>query len=260
MYNSLRPHGLQHARLLCLPPSLRVCSNSCPLSQWCHLTLLSSAAPFCFCLQSFPTSGAFPMNQLFTSGGQSIRASVSASVLPMNSQGWLPLGLSGLIFLQSEGLSSTFSSTTIQKHQFFGTQPFLWSNSHIYTWWLEKTITDYMDLCRQSNVCFLICSLGLSQVFLPRNKRLLISCLQSSSTVILEPKRRKSVTVSTFFPFYLPGSDGIGCRDLSFFNVEFQASFLTHSISPLPSGSLVPLHFLPLEWYHLHIWGCYFSW
>ena len=138
MYNSLRPHGLQHARLLCLPPSLRVCSNSCPLSQWCHLTLLSSAAPFCFCLQSFPTSGAFPMNQLFTSGGQSIRASVSASVLPMNSQGWLPLGLSGLIFLQSEGLSSTFSSTTIQKHQFFGTQPFLWSNSHIYTWWLEK--------------------------------------------------------------------------------------------------------------------------
>ena len=180
------------------PPSLRVCSNSCPLSQWCHLTLLSSAAPFCFCLQSFPTSGAFPMNQLFTSGGQSNRASVSASVLPMNIQGWLPFGLTGLIFLQSKELSSTFSSVTIQKHQFFGTQPFLWSNSHIYTWWLEKN-HNWLYGPLSAKWCLFFNMLSrLVTGFLPRNKRLLISCLQSSFTVILEPKRRKSVTVSTF--------------------------------------------------------------
>ena len=116
----------------------RVCSNSCQSSQWCHPTLSSSVTRFSSCPQSFSASLSFPMNQLFASGGQSIRTSASASVIPMNIQGWFPLGLTGLIFLKSKGLSRVFSSTTVWKHQFFGVQPSLWSNSHIRTWPVEK--------------------------------------------------------------------------------------------------------------------------
>ena len=119
----------------CPPLSTGVCSNSCPLSQWCYPTVSFSVIPFS-CLQSFPASGYFLMNQLFSSGGQSIGA--SASVLPMNSQGWFPLGLMGLISLLSKGASRAFSSITIQKHQFFGAQHSLWSNFHINKWLLEK--------------------------------------------------------------------------------------------------------------------------
>ena len=115
MSDSLWLHGLQHARVLCLPLSPGFCSNSCPLTQWCYLTISSSVIPF-FCLQSFPDSASFLMSQIFASGCQSIRAAASASVLPMNIQGWLPLGLTGLIYLQSKGLSRVFSSTTIRKH------------------------------------------------------------------------------------------------------------------------------------------------
>ena len=136
MSNSLQAYGLQHARLPCPSLSPRVCSNLCPLSQWCYLTISFSAILFSFCLQSFPASGSFPMNWLFVSGGQNIRA--SASVLPMNIQGWFLLGLTGLISLLSKGLSGVFSSTTIQKHQFFGAQFSLWFNSHIRTWLREK--------------------------------------------------------------------------------------------------------------------------
>ena len=135
--NSLQPHGLPNARLPCPSPSPGVCSNSCPLSQWCHPTISSSVVPFS-CLQSFPASGSFLMSQLFASGGQSIGASASASVLPMNFQDWFPLGWTGWISLQSKGLSRVFSNTTVQKHQFFGAQPSLWSNSHIHTWLPEK--------------------------------------------------------------------------------------------------------------------------
>jgi len=136
--DSFWPYGLQHARLPCPSLSSRVCSNSCPLSQWCHPTISSSVIPFS-CLQSFPASGSFPVSQLFTSGGQRIGASASASVLPVNIQGWFPLGLTGLISLQSKRLWRVFSSTRVQKHQFFFIKPSLWSNSHIYTWLLEKT-------------------------------------------------------------------------------------------------------------------------
>ena len=135
--DSLRPHGLQHARLPCPTLSPGVCSNSGPLSRWCYLTISSSATPSSFCLQSFPASGSFPTRWLFSSGGQSVGALASASVLPMNIQGLFPLGLTGLIFLLSNGLSRVFSST-IRKHQFFSTQPSLWSNSYIRTWLLEK--------------------------------------------------------------------------------------------------------------------------
>ena len=121
--NSLQPHGLQHARPPCPSPTPGVYSNSCPLSRWCHLTISFSVVPFSSCFQSFPASGSFPMSQFFTSGGQSIGASASASVLSMNIQDRFPLGLTGWTSLQSKGLSRVFSNTTVQKHQFFSTQP-----------------------------------------------------------------------------------------------------------------------------------------
>ena len=137
MSNSVRPHGLQHARLP--SPSLGACSNSCLLSQWCQPSILSSVVPFSSCLQSFPSSGSFLKSQLFTSGGHNIGTSASASVLSMNIQDWFPLGLTGLISLQSKGLSRIFSNTTVQKYQFFGAQLSLWSSSHPYmTTLLEK--------------------------------------------------------------------------------------------------------------------------
>ena len=124
------PHELQHTRLLCPLPSLRDCSNSCPLSWWGHSTISSSVAPFSFCLQSFPASGSVPMSQFFASGGQSIGSSASESVLLMNIQDWFPLGWTGLISLQYKELSWVFLNTTVQKQQSFGIQPSLWSNSH----------------------------------------------------------------------------------------------------------------------------------
>ena len=138
MSDSLRSRGLQHIRLPCLSQSLRVCSNSCPLSQWAIQPSHPLSPPSLLCPQSFPTQGSFPMNQLFISSNQSIVASASASVLPMDIQGWFPLGLTDLISLLSKGLSRVLSRTRIQKHQFFGTQPCLWSNSHICAWLLEK--------------------------------------------------------------------------------------------------------------------------
>ena len=117
VFDSLWSHALQSSRLPCPSPCLKAYSNSCPLSRWCPPTILSSVVPFASCLQPFPASGSFPVSQFFTSGCQSIRVSASVSVLPMNIQGWLPLGLTGLISLQSKGLSRIFSNITVQKHQ-----------------------------------------------------------------------------------------------------------------------------------------------
>ena len=122
MFNSLRPHGLQHTRLPCPSPTPEGCSNSCLSSRWCHPTISSSVTPFSSWLQSFPTLGSFPMSQFFASGVQNIAASASASVLPTNILDWFPLGLTGSISLQSKGLSRVFSNTTVQKHQFFSVQ------------------------------------------------------------------------------------------------------------------------------------------
>ena len=122
MPDSLQPHGLQHTRLPCPSPSPRVTLNSSPLIQRCHPPISSSAAPFSSCSQSSPASGYFPMSCLFASSGQSVEASTSASVLKMSIQGLLTLGLTGLIPLLCKELSRVFSSTTVQKHQFFGTQ------------------------------------------------------------------------------------------------------------------------------------------
>ena len=134
---SLPLHGLQLTRLPCPSPTPGACSNSCPSSQWCHPTISSSVVPFFSRFLSFPASESFQMSQLFTSGGQSIGASASASVLPMNTQGWFPLRWTGLISLQSKGLSRVFSNTVVWKHQFFGTQAF-YRPTHICTWLLEK--------------------------------------------------------------------------------------------------------------------------
>ena len=134
--DSLWPHGLQRARHPCPSVSPGGCSNSCNLGRWCHPTISSSVSHTSSCPQTFPASVSFLMSLLFTSGGQSI--GTSASVLPMNIQGWSPLGLTGWISLLSKGLLRVFSSTTVGKHQFFSAQSSLRSNSHIHTWLLEK--------------------------------------------------------------------------------------------------------------------------
>ena len=199
MSDSLRPHGLQHARLSCPLSTPGAYSNSCPSSQWCHPTISSTVFPFSFCLQSFPASGSFQMSQFFTSGGQSIGASASASVLPVNTQDWSPLGWTGWISLQSKGLSRVFN-TTVQKHEFFCAAFFIVQLSHPY-----MTTGKTIALTRQTyveKVMYLLFNMlsRLVITFLPRRKRLLISWLQSPSAMILEPKKIKSLTVSIVFP------------------------------------------------------------
>ena len=135
---SLQPHESQHARPPCPSPTPEVYPNPWTSSRWHHPAISSSVVPFSSCPQSLPASGSFPVSQLFTSGGQSIGVSASASVLPMNTQDWSPLGWTGRISLYSRGLSRVFSNTTVQKHQFFGAQLSSQSNSHICTWPLEK--------------------------------------------------------------------------------------------------------------------------
>ena len=162
--DSLRPHGLQHARPPCPSPTPRVHPNPCPLSWWCHPTTSSSVVPFSSCPQSLPASGSFQLNQLFASGGQSIGISASASVLPMNLQDWSPLGWTSWISLLSKGLSRVFSNATVQKHQFFSAQLFFTVQlSHPYV-----TTGKIIALTRQTFIdkvmplCFLICCLGWS--------------------------------------------------------------------------------------------------
>ena len=153
MPNSLRPHGRQHTRPPHPSPTHGVYSNSHPSSQWCHPTISSSVVPFSSHPQSFPASGSFQMSQFFISGDQSIEVSASASVLPMNIEDWFPKGWTGWISLQSEGLSTVFSNTTVQKHQFFSARLSLGPNSHIPTWPLEKPqLSPDRDLCWQSDV------------------------------------------------------------------------------------------------------------
>ena len=148
MSDPLQPHGLQHTRPPCPSSTPRACSNSYPLSQWCHPTISCSVVLFSSCLQYFIASGS----QFVVSDGQSIRASAVTSVLPVNIKDWFPLGLSSLSSLQSRVLSIVFSKTTVQNHQFFGAQLSLWSNSHICTWLLENHSFDSLGLCQQSNV------------------------------------------------------------------------------------------------------------
>ena len=205
-------------------------SNHCIL---CHPLLL----------QSFPASGSFPISQLFASGGQSIGASASASVLPINIQGWFPLGWTGLISLQSKGVSRDFSSTTVWKYQFFGALPSLWSSSHTCIWLLEKNHSlDYMDFVGKVMALLFNILSRFIIAFLPRSNCLLISWLWSPSPMILEPKQRKSVTASTFSPSICHAVMGLDAMILVFW-VLIQ---LFHS-PPSPSSRyfLVPLRSLP---------------
>ena len=188
MSNSLRPHELQCTRLPCPSPSPGVCSNSCPLSRWYHPTISFSVIPFSSCLQCFPVSGSFPMSWLFTSSGQSIEASASASVLPMNIQGWFPLGWTGLISVVSEGFLSllqlnNLKASILQCSAFFKLHL---SHLHVTT---GETIALTIWIFVGKVISLLLNMLPRFVIaFLPRSKCLLISWLQSTSLVIFESK------------------------------------------------------------------------
>ena len=200
---------------------LGACSNSCPLTQWCHPTISSSVIPFSSCLQSFPASGSFPVSQLFASGGQNIGASVSAPVLLMNIQDWFPLGLTSFIPLQSKSLLQHHSSkASILWHSAF----FIVQLSHPYT-----TTGKPIALTRWTFVDTVISLLfnmlsRMVKAFLPRSKCPLISWLQSTSAVILEPKKIGCHCFHCFL-IYLPWSDGTGCGDHVFWMPSFKATF-----------------------------------
>ena len=196
--DSLQPHGLQHTRPPCPSPTPRVYSNSCPLSQWCHSAISSSVIPLS-CPQSFPASGSFQMSQLLAWGDQSIGVSASASVLPMNTQDWSPLGWTGWISLQSKGLSNVSFSTTVQLHRFLHWF-FIVQLSHPYMT-PGKTISLIIWTFVGKFMSLLFNMLSrLVITFPPRSKHLLISWLQSPSAVILEPPKIKSVTVPAISP------------------------------------------------------------
>ena len=213
MSDSLRPHGLRHARLPCPLPSPGACSNSCLLSQWCYPTISSSVVRFS-CLQSFPASGSFLMSQLFASGSQSTGA--SASVLPMNIHDWFPLGLTGLI-LQFKGFSRVFSHTTVLKHQFFNWWGMV-SHTHMTT---RKTLALIIQTTVSKVMSFIFNILSrLVIAFLWRSECFLISWLQSLSAVILETKKINSHCFHCF-PLYLPWRDGTRCHNLCFLEMKF---------------------------------------
>ena len=184
--DALQTRGLQHARPPCPSPTARLYSNSCPLSQWCHLTISSSVIPFSSCPQTFPASGSFQMSQLFASGGQSIGVSASTCVLPMNTQDWSPLAWTGWISLQSKGLSRVFSNTTVQKHH-SSALSFIVQISHPFMS-TGKTIAlnRWTFIGKAMSLLFSMLS-RLFITFLPRSKCLFISCLQSPSAANLEP-------------------------------------------------------------------------
>ena len=192
MSDSLRPHESQHARPPCPTPTPGVHPDLRPSIQWCHPAISSSVIPFSSCPQSLQASGSFHITQLFASGDQSIRASDSASVSPMNTQDWFPLGLTGSISLQAKGLSRVFYNTTVQKHQHFGAQPSLWSNSHIQKtqWKLKYTLTLLLNnvvpyTIPVSSASFLNCLILLTERSCPllpllRNQSIWELCLWTS--------------------------------------------------------------------------------
>ena len=215
--NSLRPHGLQHARPPCPSPSPGVCPSSCSLHWWCCPATSSSKALYSFCPQSFPASGTFPMSRLFTSDDQNTGASASASVLPVNIQGWSPLRLTGLISLLSTGLSGVFSSTTVQKHQFFGFLLFLMvqlSQPHMTT---RKTIASTMWTFVGRVMSLLFNTVYVCDGF-PAKKQS-SSHFMAAVTIHSDFGAQEEEICHYFhlFPVYLPCSNGARCHNLSFF-------------------------------------------
>ena len=227
MSHSLRLYGLQHTRLPCPSLSPGVCSNSCPLSQWCHPTISSSVFPFSSHLQSFPASGTFPMSRLFTSDGPSIESLASASVLPINIQSWFPLGLTGSPCRPCSPRDSLKSSPT---PQFKSISSLVFSLLYgptltsVHDYWRNHSF-NYTDLCLQNDVSALS---GLVIAFHPRSNHLLIWWLQSPSALILEPKKIKSVPVSIVSPSILHEVMGVDAMILVFWMLSFKPTF-SHS-------------------------------
>ena len=197
MSNPLWSHGLQHARLPCPSLPSRVCSNSCPSSRWCQPTMSSSVAPLSSYPQSFPASGSFAISRFFASGGQSSGASASASVLPMNIQGWFPLGLTCFFCCNPRDAQEFFPTLQLKKSSVFWCSAFFMvqlSHQYMTTW---KIMTFYIQTFVVKVMSLLFNTLSrFVTAFLPRCTHLIISWLQSPSTVILKPKNMKSVTVS----------------------------------------------------------------
>ena len=226
--DSLRPHGLQHARTPSLSPTPGVYSNSWTLSQWCHPTISSSVMPFSSCLQSFPASGSFPMSQFFASSGQSIGVWASASVLAMNIQDWFPLGWTGWISLKSKGLSRVFSNTTVQKHQFFSFhfhQFFIVQLSHPY-----MTIGKTIALTRPIFVGKVMSLLFNNAVYVGHNfsfkEQVCFNFTAASpSTVIFELPKIKSAPVSTVSPSIFHEVTGLDAMILIFQMLNFKPTF-----------------------------------
>ena len=218
--DSLRPNGLWHARLLCTSPTPRAYSNWCPSSQWCHPTISSSVVPF----SSFNLSqhqGLFLMSEFFTSGGQRAGVSVSASVLPMNIQNWFPIVLTGLISLQSRGLSKSLPQQHSSKASILRCSAFfIVQFSHPYmTTGKTIALTRWTFVGKVMSLLFNMLSM-LVIAFLPRSTHLLLSWLHSPSAVILEPRKIKVSRCFHCFPIDLPWSDGTGFHDFCFLNAE----------------------------------------
>ena len=231
MSDSLRPHESQYARPPYPSPTTGVHPSPCSLSRWCNPAISSSVVPFSSCPQFLPASGSFPMSQLFASGGQSIGVSASASVLPMNTQDWSPLGWTDWISLKSKGLSSLLqhrsSKASILLHSAF----FMVQLSHPY-----MTTGKTIALTRQTfvgKVMSLLFNLlsRLVITFLPRSKRLLISWLQSPSAVILEPRKLKSATVSIVSPSIRHEVLGLDAMTLVFWMLSFKPTFSLSSFT-----------------------------
>ena len=210
---------MQHSRLPCPSPTTGAYSNAYTLSQWCCPTIKSSVLPFASCLRSFPESGSFQMSQFFTACGQSIGVSASASVLPMNIQDWFPLGWTGWISLLSKRLKSLLQHHSSKASVLWHSALYSPTLTSLHDYW-KNHIFDYMDLFWQSNVSAFQSAVCVGHSFLPRNKCLLISWLQSPSAVTLQPRKVVSHCFHCFTT-YLPWSDGTGCHDLNFLNVEF---------------------------------------
>ena len=213
---TLRPHGLQHARIPCPSPSPGACSNSCPLSWWYHPNISSSAIPFSFCPQSFPESGSSPMSWLFESSGQSIGASALASVLPVNIQDWFPLRWTGWISSQSKGLSRVLQHHSLKASILRCSAFFMVQLSHPY-----MTTGKTIALTRR-NFVGKVMSLLFNMLsrfviaLLPRSKHI-------NSIAVVTIYSDFGAQKNKFchcFPIYLPWSDGTGCHNLSFLNVE----------------------------------------
>ena len=249
MSYSWQPHGLQHARLPCPSPSPGACSNSRPLSQWCHPTISSSIIPFSSCLQSFPELGSFPMSQFFASGGQSIGDSASAPIFTMNIQDWFPFGLTSLISLQSkESSPRVFSKSLLQHHSSKASilrysAFFMVQLSHPY-----MTTGKTIALTRQTftgkvmSAFYMLSRLFIT--FLPRSKRLLISWLQSPSAVIFEPPKIKFATVCTVSPPIWYEVMGPDAMIFILWMLSFKPTFALSTFTFIKRLS-VPLHFLP---------------